>query len=339
MSETLSAGVRFIVFAVVTILATTLLAVTIGNYSFTTTRGYHAEFVDAVNLIHGDEVRMAGVRVGSISGVKLVDGDKAMVSFNVDKKVPVTTTTRAIIRYRNLIGQRYLALVDGPSDGSPLPAGATIPLQRTQPALNLNELFNGFQPLLTALSPADVNKLSYELIQVLQGEGPAVDALFQQVASLTTTLADRDQLIGSVIDNLDAVLGPLHARDQNLSALIGNLQRMISGFAEDRNAIGDSLTSIDRVSNSTAQLLDRGRPALRANVDQLATLSAKLDQPDSRKLIQHFLDYEPFKLQVASAITGYGAFQLFFLCSANFILPDGTQTKPFFDDAKRCTNP
>jgi phospholipid/cholesterol/gamma-HCH transport system substrate-binding protein len=339
MSETLSSGLRFLVFAVVTLLATALLATTIGNYSFTKTQGYSAVFTDAVNLVHGDEVRMAGVRVGSISGVKLVDGDKALVKFSVDKDVSLTSTTLAVIRYRNLIGQRYLALVDGPSGGSALSAGATIPLERTSPALNLNALFNGFQPLLTALSPADVNKLSYELIQVLQGEGPAVDDLFQQVGSLTNTLADRDKLIGDVIDNLDAVLGPLNARDQNLSALIGNLQRMISGFADDRTAIGDSLTSINRVSDSTAQLLAQGRPALKNDIGQLATLTTKLDEPGSRQLIQHFLDYEPFKLQVASAITGYGAFQLFYLCSANFILPDGTQTQPFFNKAKRCTNP
>jgi phospholipid/cholesterol/gamma-HCH transport system substrate-binding protein len=339
MSETLSAGLRFIVFAIVTLLATALLATTIGNYSFTSTRGYKAVFTDAVNLVKGDEVRVAGVRVGSISGVKLTEGDKAKVSFTVDKSVTITTTTEAVIRYRNLIGQRYLALVDGPGSGTPLQKGATIPLEQTHPALNLNDLFNGFRPLLTALSPGDINKLSGELIQVLQGEGPAVTALFQQVGSLTTTLADRDQLIGDVIDNLDAVLGPLQARDNNLSSLINNLQRTMTGFAADRDAIANALPSIDNVANTTAQLLAKARPPLKTDIDQLGSLAAQLDEPGSRKLIQHFLDYEPFKLQVASAITGYGAFQLFFLCSANFILPDGTQTKPFFNQDKRCTNP
>ena len=339
MSETLSSGLRFLVFAVVTVLATALLAMTIGNYNFTSTRGYKAVFTDAVNLVHGDEVRLAGVRIGSISGVKLVDGDKAQVSFTVDKKVQLTTTTLAVIRYRNLIGQRYLALLDGPSGGANLAPGSTIPLAQTRPALNLNELFNGFRPLLTALSPADVNKLSYELIQVLQGEGPAVNALFQQVGSLTSTLADRDQLIGALIDNLNGALGPLQERDKNLSALLGNLQRVVTGFAEDRNAIADSLTSIDQVAGKTADLLTEARPSLKADINDLKVLTQKLDQQDSRALIQHFLDYEPFKLQVASAITGYGAFQNFYLCSAQFILPNGTRTQPFFNTAKRCTNP
>jgi phospholipid/cholesterol/gamma-HCH transport system substrate-binding protein len=339
MSGTLSSGVKFLLFAVVTLLATALLATTIGNYNFVSTEGYKAVFTDAVNLVGGDEVRMAGVRVGSISGVKLVDQDKAEVSFTVDKKVSLSTSTMAVIRYRNLIGQRYLALVDGPGGGAALAKGSTIPLANTRPALDLNELFNGFQPLLTALSPADVNKLAYELIQVLQGEGPTVNALFRDVGSLTGSLADRDQLIGDVIDNLDAVLGPLHERDEHLSSLVDNLQRMVSGLAEDRNAIADSLVSIDKVSDTTAQLLEKSRPSLKADIADLANLTSKLDEPDSKKLIQHFLDYEPFKLQVASAITGYGAFQLFFLCSANFILPDGTETKPFFNSAKRCTNP
>jgi phospholipid/cholesterol/gamma-HCH transport system substrate-binding protein len=174
---------------------------------------------------------------------------------------------------------------------------------------------------------------------VLQGEGQTVTELFQDVSSLTNSLADRDQLIGDVIDNLDAVLGPLHDRDQQLSSLIGNLQTMISGFADDRDVIADSLTGIDEVSDTTAGLLRKTRPALRDDIEHLATLTSKLDQPDSRKLIKHFIDYEPFKLQVASAITGYGAFQLFYLCSANFILPNGTETEPFFNTAKRCTNP
>jgi phospholipid/cholesterol/gamma-HCH transport system substrate-binding protein len=339
MSETLSAGIKFLVFAAVTVVATAMLAVTIGNYDFKKTEGYKAVFTDAVNLNSGDEVRMAGVRVGSISGVKLVDVDHAEVGFTVETNVPLTTSTLAIIRYRNLIGQRYLALVEGPGHGDALPKGSTIPLARTRPALDLNQLFNGFRPLLTALSPADVNKLSYELIQVLQGESQTVDALFTQVGSLTNTLADRDQLIGDVIDNLDAVLGPLNARDQKLSALIDNLQRMVSGLAGDREVIADSLTNIDAVADNTAGLLHDIRPALKNDIASLNELASKLDRPDSRKLIKHFLDYEPFKLKVAAAITGYGAFQLFFLCSATFILPNGDKTEPFMNDTKRCTNP
>jgi len=135
------------------------------------------------------------------------------------------------------------------------------------------------------------------------------------------------------------MLGPLDRRDQEVGTLITNLQRLTSGLSADRQAIGHSLMGIDSLTGETAGLLDRARPALKNDVTSLGELARKLDLPKSRHGIKHFLDYEPFKLQVASAITGYGAFQNFYLCSANFILPDGTVTDPYLNAAKRCTNP
>jgi phospholipid/cholesterol/gamma-HCH transport system substrate-binding protein len=335
--KTLGASVKMAVFTVVTLLATALLATTIANTDSRPTTSYSAIFVDAVNLNHGDEVRLAGVRVGSVSSVKLYDGTKAKVTFGVDRAVPLSTTTQAVIRYRNLIGQRYLAIVDGPTSGTPLRPHAVIPESLTQPALNLNTLFNGFRPLLAGLEPGDVNQLSYELIRVLQGEGGTVNALFSHVASLSGTLADRDALIGEVIDNLNAVLGPLDNRDQQLSALISNLQSFISGLSADRAAIGDSLVSINDLAGTTASLLKDARPALKDDVKQLGILAAGLDEPQSHQLLEHFLTATPMKLKVATPEASYGAFLNFYVCAANFILPDGTVTTPFLNNTKRCT--
>ncbi|MDT7545867.1 MAG: phospholipid/cholesterol/gamma-HCH transport system substrate-binding protein, partial [Actinomycetota bacterium] len=108
--STLRAGIKMALFTVVTLLATALLAATIANTDNRPTSSYGAVFVDAVNLNPGDEVRLAGVRVGSVSAVQLYEGTKAKVTFGVDRAVAMTTTTLAVIRYRNLIGQRYLAL-------------------------------------------------------------------------------------------------------------------------------------------------------------------------------------------------------------------------------------
>jgi phospholipid/cholesterol/gamma-HCH transport system substrate-binding protein len=333
----MGASIKMALFTVVTLLATALLAATIANTDNRPTTPYAAIFSDAVNLNPGDEVRLAGVRVGSVSSVALYDGTKARVSFGVDRAVPLSTTTQAVIRYRNLIGQRYLAIVDGPSAGEPLHAHATIPESRTQPALNLNTLFNGFRPLLAGLEPGDVNQLSYELIQVLQGEGGTVNALFSHIASLSGTLADRDALIGHVIDNLNAVLGPLDDRDQQLSALITNLQQFISGLSQDRAAISSSLVSIDQLTGTTSSLLTAARPALKDDITQLGILAAGLDEPNSRKLLEHFLTATPMKLKVATPEASYGAFLNFYVCAANFILPDGTVTAPYLNNTKRCT--
>ena len=93
------------------------------------------------------------------------------MTFTVDDDAEVTDGTHATIRYRNLVGQRYISLTQGAAAPSALDEGDTIPVDRTTPALDLTVLFNGFKPLFQALSPQDINQLSYEIIQVFQGEG------------------------------------------------------------------------------------------------------------------------------------------------------------------------
>jgi phospholipid/cholesterol/gamma-HCH transport system substrate-binding protein len=334
--STIGSAWRFAIFAAVTVLATALLAVTIANIDTEPTQSYSAVFSDAANVISGDEVRYAGVRVGTVSGVSLYRGTEAKVAFSVANQVPMTTTTRVVVRYRNLIGQRYLAVVAGAGAGATLAAGSLIPDTRTAPALNLTTLFNGFKPLLSGLNPTDVNKLSYELIQVLQGEGGTVDTLFRQVGSLTGHLADRDALIGRAIDDLDATLGPVAQRDRQLSALVDNLQQFLTGLSQDRGAISSSLVSIDRLTGTTRSLLSEARPALAADIKHLGRLAEKLDAPNSRRVLEHFLNYTPFKLQVSTPEASYGAFLNFYVCAVNFITPDGTETPWHINSAKRC---
>ncbi|MBV9487441.1 MAG: MCE family protein [Frankiaceae bacterium] len=333
--STLASGIRVLIFTVFTVAATTLLATTIANVDNHSSRSFKALFVDASNLHSGDEVREAGVRVGTVSGISLYDNREAEVSFSVHDDVPVWTTTQFAIRYRNLIGQRYLAVLDAPEGPNQNPE-QLIPDTRTSPALNLTELFNGFRPLLQGLSADQVNTLSYNLIQVLQGEGGTVDSLLTEVGSVTKSLGNRDQLIGEVIDNLNGVLGPLDQHDQQVSALIDNLQQFITGLSADRGAIGRSLTSIDQLAGTTQSLLAKARPNLKADIQHLGVLAEKLDSKQSQQIIRHFLTYTPFKLKVATPEASYGAFLNFYVCGVNFILPDGTKTQPSINQAQRC---
>ncbi len=184
-------------------------------------------------------------------------------------RLPQSVT--ATIKYRNLVGQRYIALDAGrrADERGYLAAGATIPLARTQPALDLTELFNGFKPLFQALSPDDVNQLSYEIIQVFQGEGDTVDSLLANTAQLTTTIADKDKVIGQVIDNLNTVLDTVNAHSTQLSGLITTTQQLVSGLAADRQPISDAIGSLGRLADTTAGLLDQGRAPLRTDIASL----------------------------------------------------------------------
>src|SRR2546422_7293262 len=235
--------VKLALFTVLTIAATSVLAISIANANLSSTNSYTARFSDATLLLPGDDVRIAGVRVGQVENVSVVDRRQAQVRFSVSagRKLPAGATAQ--IKFRNIVGQRYIALGQG-AGGNPnavLPPGGNIPIERTKPALDLTELFNGFKPLFQALNPTDVNKLSYELIQVLQGEGGTVENLLAHTASLTTALADKDTVIGQLIDNLNSVLDTVNSRGSELSDLVITLQQLVSGLAQDRKPIGDAV--------------------------------------------------------------------------------------------------
>jgi phospholipid/cholesterol/gamma-HCH transport system substrate-binding protein len=229
--RTTASLVKLLVFAVVTVLATGLLAATIGNIRLVDEKHYRAVFSDVTGLTTGDDIRVAGVRVGEVESIDVHHGDEALVGFSVQSDRSLSTSTRAMVRYRNLVGQRYIALTRGPGSGDMLPGGGTIPMRHTSPALDLTVLFNGFKPLFRALSPHDVNRLALEIIKTLQGEGGTVNSLLAHTASLTSTLADRDAVIGRTVDNLNSVLRTLDERDDKLSQLIVSLQRFVSKTA------------------------------------------------------------------------------------------------------------
>jgi phospholipid/cholesterol/gamma-HCH transport system substrate-binding protein len=308
--------VKLAIFTVVTISATALLAISIANVDLSDTADYKARFTDATLVNPGDEVRIAGVRVGQVEEVGIVDRKQAEVTFSVGAGRTLPKNVVAQIKFRNLVGQRYISLAQG-SGGDPnavLRPGETIPLAQTRPALDLTELFNGFKPLLRALSPDDVNKLSYEIIQVLQGEGGTVESLLAHTASLTSTIAGKDQVIGEVIDNLNTALTAINQRGQKLSNLIVTVQQLVSGLAADREPIGDAIQALGGLTETTAGLLDEAREPLKADIAALGGLVGNLN--DSEAVVEHFIQFLPEKTATLTRLVSYGSWFNFYLCSA-----------------------
>ncbi|WP_020575521.1 MCE family protein [Actinopolymorpha alba] len=335
---TIAAGFKLTVFVAVTTVATTLLALTIANVGLGRTQEYHAIFTDVTGVEKGDDVRIAGVRVGEVRRIRVVEGPGggsargegegtllAELTFTVDADQTLARSTHAAIRFRNLVGQRYLALTEAPGAPESLPAGGTIPVTQTQPALDLTVLFNGFKPLFAALSPQDVNKLAYEIIQVLQGEAGTVESLLARTASLTNTLADKDKVIGDLIDNLTTVLTTVAQRDRRLSELVVELQRFISGLSADRKAIGDSLGSIVALNQQTADLLEDGRGDLKTDIAELGKVAGTLD--DNASIVERTLRTMPPKLTTLTRTASYGSWFNFYLCDfdGRIVLPTGQE--------------
>jgi phospholipid/cholesterol/gamma-HCH transport system substrate-binding protein len=313
--------VKLVIFIVVTTLSTGVLVVLIGNLNFMKTRPYKAVFSDATGVVKGDDIRIAGVKVGSVKDVKIVDRERALVSFSVAEDSIVTKSSTATIRYRNLVGQRYISLTQGVGDLTRMPKDSTIPIDRTQPALDLTVLFNGFKPLFQALSPTDINKLSAEVIAVFQGEGGNFNTLLQSTASVTNTLADRDQVIGDLIDNLNDVLATLAGRDKQLNELIVDFKAFMAGLVKDKDAILGSLESISTLADETSDLAVGIRPSLVKDVKGLRQVATNLNKGKSE--LDRAMQVLPIKLQKIGRTAIYGSFFNFYLCQfqGNVIVP------------------
>ncbi|GAA3521989.1 MCE family protein [Aeromicrobium panaciterrae] len=308
------AAIKLTIFSVVSLMTLGLLIAIMGGYGMGSQTEYKAEFTTASELTKGDEVRIAGVVVGKVKKVEIYKRDHAMVTFKVKDGVPLTRDSEASIRFLNLIGDRYLSLAEGEPGSPRLAPKSTLPLEQTTPALNLTELFQGFQPLFQALNPADVNKLSLNLIQVLQGEGGTIQELLSNTASLTSTLADRDQLIGDVITNLSTLMQTVDNHHQELDELLVSMKSWFGDLAKDRKVIGGSLTNIADVTQQVADLLTQSRPLIKDDVAQLRRLFTLLAKPENKAYLQETLDKLPAMLTKQTRIGVYGSWYNYYLC-------------------------
>jgi phospholipid/cholesterol/gamma-HCH transport system substrate-binding protein len=304
------------VFGAVTIVLLGLLATLIGNISFEPTDTYAGRFTDATGVLKGDRVRVAGVEVGSVRDVRIVnagDGRKhALIEFAVRKDVPVLDSAHLQLRYENIVGQRYLAIEEKAGHGRRVPAGTTFGLDQTSPALNLTELFNGFQPLLRALNPEQMNKLSYEIVRAFQGEASSIGALLRDTASLTSTLADKDAVIGRLVGNLNDVLATIDARDEQLTALVVQFRDLMTGLSSDRKTVAIQLPKLDQLLAESSDFVHDVRPSLASTLAALAKVAHQLgvDQRAFAASLQEI----PSKMRMMARTGSYGSWFNFYVC-------------------------
>jgi phospholipid/cholesterol/gamma-HCH transport system substrate-binding protein len=259
---------RLIAFVAVTSLAMFALLTIFAQFRFGSGQNYRAEFTDVTGLENGNFVRIAGVEVGKVGDITLQRNGTVVVQFSADDSVVLTEGSRAVIRWDNVIGGRYLALEEGAGGTHKLSSGATIPLSRTAPALDLDALIGGFRPLFRALDPNQVNALTEQLISAFQGQGGTIGSFLTQTAALTGTLADRDVLIGQVIDNLNTVLGSLADRSDQFGKAVDSLSELVHGLEARKKDISTGLAYVNAGTASVADLLQQARPPLKNAIKQ-----------------------------------------------------------------------
>lgn len=298
-----------------------------GDLRFEKRLGYNAEFTNVSGLKGGDFVRIAGVEVGKVTDISVNTDATVRVQFSTDTSVVLTGGTRAVIRYENLVGDRFLALEQGSGSVAQLRPGQTIPLSRTQPALDVDAVIGGLHPLLRALDPKQVNALTGQLIQAFQGQGELIGSFLNQTAGLTSTLADRDRLIGEVITNLNTVLGSLGDQSKQFDSAVDSLSELVKGLAERKSDVANGISHLDAASAAITDLLAQARAPLRNTVRQIdrtaGIVAADHDYMDN------LLKTLPDKYQLLQRQGLHGDFFSFYLCDL-FLKVNGKGGQPVY---------
>jgi phospholipid/cholesterol/gamma-HCH transport system substrate-binding protein len=305
---------RLIIFLSVCALGMFGMLLVFAQLRFQAEATYRAQFSNVSGLQVGNFVRIAGVEVGKVKHVSIDDNAVANVEFSAGDTVKLTEGTRAVIRYDNLVGDRYLELLEGTGATRLLAAGQTIPLDRTAPALDLDALIGGFRPLFRALNPDQVNALSNQLIEVFQGQGQTIGSFLAQTAAVTDTLADRDQLIGQVITNLNTVLGSFGQESKQFDKAVDSLSQLVKGLAERKTDISNAVAHTDAAAASIADLLVQARPPLKKVVEQ-TDRTAGIVVAD-HDYVDNLLNILPDAYKALSRQAIYGDFFSFYLCDA-----------------------
>jgi phospholipid/cholesterol/gamma-HCH transport system substrate-binding protein len=303
---------RLGVYAVVCAIGAFALIAVFAQLRFQSEKTYTAQFTNVSGLEGGNFVRIAGVEVGKVKNISVQPDTTVRVEFTAADSVVITEGTRAAIRFADLVGGRYVALEEGAGGVKRLHPGETIPLSRTESALDLDALIGGFRPLFRALDPDQVNKLTGQLVAAFQGQGPTIGSFLTQAAALTNTLADRDRLIGQVIVNLNSVLGSLSGQSTQFAKAVDSLAELVDGLNARKQDISNGVTYANAAAGSIASLLAQARPPLKKVLHEAdRTATNVLADHD---FFDNFLNTWPDAMQVINRQGLYGDFFSFYLC-------------------------
>ncbi|CNZ29484.1 MCE-family protein MCE4B [Mycobacterium tuberculosis] len=328
--------IKVSVFAVVMLLVAAGLVVVFGDFRFGPTTVYHATFTDASRLKarpEGSHRRCAG---RFSEAVKLNPDHSIDVAFAIDRSYTLYSSTRAVIRYENLVGDRFLEITSGPGELRKLPPGGTINVAHTQPALDLDALLGGLRPVLKGFDADKINTITSAVIELLQGQGGPLANVLADTGAFSAALGARDQLIGEVITNLNAVLATVDAKSAQFSASVDQLQQLVSGLAKNRDPIAGAISPLASTTTDLTELLRNSRRPLQGILENARPLATELDNRKAE--VNNDIEQLGEDYLRLSALGSYGAFFNIYFCSvtikingpagSDILLPIGGQPDP-----------
>jgi phospholipid/cholesterol/gamma-HCH transport system substrate-binding protein len=265
------------------------------------TTTYTADFANASGISKGDDVRVAGIDVGKVTGIQLERG-VVHVTFTAQKGLAVARTARAEIKLATILGQHYLDLV--PGQGNPLAGGGTIPLDQTKSAYTIdkfqvdaNDAVQNIDP--DALATA-VNTLSHNL----DGNPDATRQALKGIAQVSQTVASRDDELRRLIGSTRTVTDVVHGQQGNLMRLLGDSDKVAAMINQRRETIRLLLRSTRSMVHEVTLLVRDNSKQLRPTLIQLKTLMGTLVQ--DKDYLDHTLKAVTAQSRYFANATGNG---------------------------------
>ena len=226
---------------------------------------YQAAFSEAAGLQPNDEVRVAGVKVGKVTGVDL-DGERVIVHFRV-KNAEFGKNSRADIRIKTVLGRKFLMLTpDGPGQ---LGTDDLIPLTRTSSPYDISEAFQGLASTVGEIDTAQLEKSFVTLADAFKDTPDEVRTSLTGLSRLSRTIASRDDQLKLLLERSRTVTAVLSQRDEDLTAFMADASLILQEVRKRREAIHQLLVTTVTLSEQLIALTRENRATLAPALERL----------------------------------------------------------------------
>lgn len=277
---------------------------------------YSAAFIEAGGLRAGDDVRVAGVKVGEVDGLEL-DAGHVRVDFFVDEPAAFGETTGASIRIQTILGKKFLSLE--PEGDGQLEPGSEIPLDRT---VSVYDVITAFSDLTEVNEGIDTDQLATSLDTLateFRNTPEEVRGSLDGLSRLSQTIASRDDELGRLLDSAREVSRVLADRDTELELLINDANLLLVELEQRKDDISRLLDATVALSEQVTGLVRDNRAELKPTLDKLNDVLTLLE--DNKANLERGLELmAPFTRVFANTL---GTGRWFDTYVSNLVVPVG----------------
>lgn len=283
---------------------------------------YQAVFTEAGGLTPGNDVKISGVKVGTVSDVALQKG-RALVTFALDGKTRLGATTTAHIRTGTLLGERILTIE--PSGSGRMHALDLIPQSRTSSPYSLTEAVSDFTGNTAGTDTATLSQSLDTLSETIDRIAPQLGPTFTGLTRLSQAVNERNERLGELLKNAADVTGVLSARSEQVNTLLLNANDLIGVLNDRRSAIVNLLANTSALGQQLSGMVHDNEATLAPTLKKLNDVTAVLEKNNDNitKALTGLAKYQVTQGESVNNGFFYNAFV------ANLI--PGQSTQPFLD--------